>query len=293
MDKNELFQIGKVAELFHLSVGTLRHYEKEGLLLPEYVDEKTGYRYYSTRQFECLNTIRYLRALDMPLEKIGDFLRNRDVKKIQDMLLEQKTEVVRRQEELGIIERKIDNRLNQLQDALASEFDTIRVIQSGSRRISLIRDRLSLESYLDLEESIRRLEERQKETSVFLGKVGAGISREHLQAHQYDRYDVVFLLLEEEDVYEGKTEILPEETCVSIRFCGSHREAPEYYGKLMRWIAEKGASVAGFSREITMIDYGFTNNTDEFVTEIQIPVKLEQENTVKISKNSVFAAQES
>lgn len=65
MEKHELFQIGDVAKMFHLSVGSLRHYEKIGLVSPEYIDQETGYRYYSTRQFECLNTIHYLRVLDM------------------------------------------------------------------------------------------------------------------------------------------------------------------------------------------------------------------------------------
>ena len=35
----------------------------------------SGYRYYGTEQFEALNTIRYLRALDMPLPEIEDFLK--------------------------------------------------------------------------------------------------------------------------------------------------------------------------------------------------------------------------
>ena len=75
MEKQELFQIGEVARMFHLSVGSLRHYEKIGLLEPEYVDPETGYRYYSIRQFECLNTIRYLRVLDMPLPRIAGFFK--------------------------------------------------------------------------------------------------------------------------------------------------------------------------------------------------------------------------
>lgn len=29
----------------------------------------------------------------------------------------------------------------------------------------------------------------------------------------------------------------------------------------------------GFSREITLIDYGLTNDTEKFVTEITIPVR--------------------
>ena len=38
MDKKDLFQIGNVAKMFNLSVGSLRHYEKSGLLKPEYID---------------------------------------------------------------------------------------------------------------------------------------------------------------------------------------------------------------------------------------------------------------
>ena len=83
---SKLFRIGDIAELFNLSVSTLRHYEKTGLVEPEYIDPQTGYRYYSTRQFEPLNTIRYLRALDMPLPEIADFLKNRDMDIIDEKL---------------------------------------------------------------------------------------------------------------------------------------------------------------------------------------------------------------
>ena len=67
MDRKNLFPIGEVSKLFHISVSSLRHYEHIGLLTPEYISSDSGYRYYGTEQFEVLNTIRYLRALDMPL----------------------------------------------------------------------------------------------------------------------------------------------------------------------------------------------------------------------------------
>ena len=41
---------------------------------PEYISSDSGYRYYGTEQFEVLNTIRYLRALDMPLAEIEDLV---------------------------------------------------------------------------------------------------------------------------------------------------------------------------------------------------------------------------
>ena len=114
MEKKELFQIGEVSRLFHISVSILRHYDKIGLLQPEYTDPDSGYRYYSTRQFECLNTIRYLRALDMSLDKIALFLKNRNLDTIQELLLQQKKEVQQKRLELELIERKIEKRHAQI-----------------------------------------------------------------------------------------------------------------------------------------------------------------------------------
>jgi len=272
MEKDGLFKIGDVAKLFHVSVGTLRHYENAGLLQPEYTDHETGYRYYSTRQFECLNTIRYLRVLDMPLEQIADFLNNRDIDKMQMMLRQQKAAVINKQKELKIIERKIEHRLKQIEDALSSELDTIKVKHIAPRRIAWIESTLSIESYFDLESSIRRLEQDQRDTVVFLGKVGVGIAKEKLLKGQYDKYDMVFLLLDKEDVYSGPIEELPEETCVTLRFCGSHMSSAVQYEKMADFISEHQLRITGFSKEITMIDYGMTDDIKKFVTEIQIPV---------------------
>ena len=86
MDDKKLFRISDVAKMFRVSTGTLRHYEKAGLLCPEHTDQETGYRYYSVRQFEVLNTIRYLRALDLPLDEIAEFLHNRDIEVIEEKL---------------------------------------------------------------------------------------------------------------------------------------------------------------------------------------------------------------
>lgn len=268
----KLFQIGDVAKMFRISVGSLRHYEQAGLLKPEYIDENSGYRYYSTRQFEVLNTIRYLRLLDMPLNQIADFLQNKDIDVIEDKLLKQKEIIARKQQELAIIERKIDRRLQQLRDAVSSDLNTIRLVNTPPCRIAWIEDTLELNSYLDLEYSIRRLEEHQAASLTFLGKVGVGIARDNLIADRFEHYNLVFLLLDDEDTYEGNITQLPAVTCVSVRFCGSHSEAAVYYQKLMDYIHGNHLEITGFSSEITMIDYGITNDTDKFVTEILIPV---------------------
>ena len=35
MEDKKLFLIGEVAKMFHISMGTLRHYEQAGLLTPQ------------------------------------------------------------------------------------------------------------------------------------------------------------------------------------------------------------------------------------------------------------------
>lgn len=270
----KLLQIGEVARLFHISVGSLRHYESEGLLKPEYIDENTGYRYYSVRQFEVLNTILYLRALDMPLPHIREFLENRDVGVMEEKLLRQKDAVKIKKRRLEIIEKKIDNRLKRLSEAQNGVLGEVSAVETKPQRIVRIYNSVKLKSHLDLEDPIRQLEEKQKETVVFLGKVGVGISKEHMENGVFDRYDCTFLLLDNEDEFLGKTETLPAGLCVSVRFRGCHEKSAEYYRLLFDFMKKNNMSCCGHSREITIIDYGLTNDTEKFVTEIQIPVTL-------------------
>ena len=267
-----LFSIGEVAKMFHLSVSSLRHYEDVGLLKPERIDPDSGYRYYSTRQFEVLNTIRYLRVLDMPLGEIADFLGNRDVERIKAKLRAQKEAVMEREAELKRIERKIDNRLRMIEDAEGSKINMIRLVQKPPCRLVWVGDSLKIRGFLDMEAPIRKLEQTGTEAVVFLGKVGVGISEDHLRACQFDSYDGIFLVLDDEDRFDGRTEAVPGALCVSGRFHGSHTESGEQYRRLADYIAEHKLEICGFSREITMIDYGITNDTEKFVTEISIPV---------------------
>ena len=273
MDDKKLFRISDVAKMFRVSTGTLHHYEKAGLLCPEHTDQETGYRYYSVRQFEVLNTIRYLRALDLPLDEIAEFLHNRDIEVIEEKLERQKELIARKKRELEIIERKIDHRIQQIRDASQSELDVIRKIRLPGCRMVRMQDSLRPKSYLDLEFSIRQLQKDQSETSVFLGKVGIGITLEHLLEGKLDTYDLVFLILDEEDSYQGTTEELQEQMYVTIRFCGGHTEAPGYYRKILAYISAEHLTITGFSQEITMIDDGITSNPEKFVTELRIPVE--------------------
>ena len=272
MDKSSLFSIGEVSKMFHLSAGSLRHYEALGILAPEYVDPQTNYRYYSARQFEILNTVRYLRALDMPLPQIADFLKNRDIDVIEEKLLMQKHRVMQKKKELETVEKKIDNRLSQIRDAQNSELDVIKLSLEPPCRLIKIKNSTRLKSLEAIETSVSKISESEDEPVVFLGKVGFGISEENIANGIFDRYDCVFLVIEDEDNYSGEVENLPEALCVSVRFCGVHNDAALRYEQLTEYMKNNDLRAAGFSREITLVDYGMTNDTKKFVTEIKITV---------------------
>lgn len=273
MDKSSLFTIGDISKIFHLSPGSLRHYENLGILIPEYVDPQTNYRYYSARQFEILNTVRYLRALDMPLPQIADFFKNRDIDVIENKLLMQKQRVIEKKKELENVEKKIDNRLRLINDARNSELGKIRLSLNPPCRIIRIKGTLKLKNQEEIETSVSMLSAQVDEPVVFLGKVGFGISQKNLCSGSYDKYDYIFLVIEDEDKTDIDAELLPETLCVCVRFRGSHGEAAAQYRRLTDYIEKNNLKIAGFSREITLIDYGFTNDTEKFVTEIKIPVK--------------------
>ena len=65
-------KIGEFSRMMQVTVKTLRHYEQKGLLLPDEVDEWTGYRYYTIDQMQRLNSIRDLQRLGFSLDEIRD-----------------------------------------------------------------------------------------------------------------------------------------------------------------------------------------------------------------------------
>ena len=70
------FSIGEVAKIHNITVETLRHYDRVGLLKPSYTNENTGYRYYSTKDFIILDLIKQCKSMGLSLEEIKSIIEN-------------------------------------------------------------------------------------------------------------------------------------------------------------------------------------------------------------------------
>ena len=65
-----MYKIGEFSKMVDLPVRTLRYYDEIGLLNPSYIDDFTGYRYYTDKNIIDCELIKLLKSLDFTLEEI-------------------------------------------------------------------------------------------------------------------------------------------------------------------------------------------------------------------------------
>lgn len=110
--KTELLSIGKMADINHISIATLRLYDEMNLLKPSYIDEDTKYRYYTIEQNATLDLIAYMKDLGMSLKEIQNILAKENLDEIEDILSRKKEQIY---QEL----RKLKTRLHFVDDSIA------------------------------------------------------------------------------------------------------------------------------------------------------------------------------
>jgi len=106
-----LYTVKEVSELSRVTVKTLHHYHKIGLLLPGEVSD-AGYRLYGTKELERLQEILFYKELEFPLDRIKEMMEQRS-----DRLA-----LLTRQEELLLGRRKrLDRIVETLRLSISSE----------------------------------------------------------------------------------------------------------------------------------------------------------------------------
>ena len=86
-----MYRIGDFSSLSKVTIKALRYYEKEGLLIPAFVDKQTGYRFYKTSQLLEVSKIVSLRQVGISIQNIKKILNNKT--DVYEVLKERKKEV--------------------------------------------------------------------------------------------------------------------------------------------------------------------------------------------------------
>lgn len=271
----EFFTIGEISKLFNINKKTLRYYDEIDLFKPSYVDKNNKYRYYSIDQFECLETIQYMKELGLTLNKIKYHLNTLNLNSIIDSLEYQNQIIEEKIDELKNMQHSINKKISQIKDATQRDIlNQIRELDFNQRCVIEYREKIS---YKDVELLVRKLAQVSSyKVCLTYGDVGISVSKKNLENQFYEEYDSAFMMVEE-GLYEKELiKIFPKAKYLSIRYNGYHEDAPKYYKKLRKYIDENNYEIIDDSIEIQLVDPSLITCESEMVTEIQIPVRRKQ-----------------
>ena len=85
-----MYTIGEFSKICQVSVKTLHHYDRIGLLTPFRVDSFTGYRYYTRDQVQQMLLIGRLKRYGFSLEEIRTLIECTDSRVLLSKLRQQK-----------------------------------------------------------------------------------------------------------------------------------------------------------------------------------------------------------
>lgn len=269
--REKYYRIGEISRLYKISTDILRYYDKIGLMSPDFTGEN-GYRYYSKKQIWKLNNIRNLRNIGVGLEDIKEFLDERNINSANDII----------EFQLEKVEDKI-KKLTELKEELTSKLENIEFFKTFKDfnkpilkfipKRKFLRSKGNFKQDWEIDFELKILNEKTEYDNDFIltnNEIGATLSKENFFKGEYLTFSESFI------INDVKGEIIPEGYFLTIVFKGKYDESYKYYNILKKYIEENNLIVTGDIHEIYHIEIHITENEDEFITEIQIPVAEQQ-----------------
>ena len=101
-----MIKIGDFANMFEVSIKTVRFYEEKKLLKPAYVDRYTGYRYFDEKNIDEMSKILAYKSLGFELSEIKDVHNQTIVNKIE----EYKKKIILMQDQISTLNTLLNNK---------------------------------------------------------------------------------------------------------------------------------------------------------------------------------------
>ena len=263
-----MFKIGEFSKLSMLTIKALRFYEKEGLLIPAHVDEWSGYRFYEASQLETAATIKALRQLDFSVEEIRVHLNGVPLK---DALRTKKAALMQNQADISA-------RISIINYLMEDSEMKYQVVIKDIDECIVYSEERTLERYSDV--SMLVLESAQECLRLNPGiecvKPDYGfceyLDGEHKETNMRVRYSqaVTKMGVGNEPIL---FRVLPATKAICIYHKGAYDRLGEAYAYIYRYAAENGYQVAGYQRESYIDGNWNKDNVEDWLTEIQLPVK--------------------
>lgn len=277
-----MYQIGEFSKIGQVSGRQLRHYDQLGLLIPEFTDPSSGYRYYSAKQLPRLNRILALKEMGLSLEQIKRMLDDEiSPEELRGMLMMKKAQIEQMlHEELSRM-RYIESRIEQIN--IEGNMDNYDVVLKSIPPKKIISVR---EICAGLDDGRRLAQEMYRLLPAKIGQKAMG----HFTAILYSDWftlediDLEFGFELEANIDDNlniplsdgsamTVAYLPaEEYMLTVTRIGNPQLGHGSYSALGVWAEANGYELSGNVREV-FINFVPPERIDETVTEIQYPVR--------------------
>ncbi|HDR7795256.1 TPA: MerR family transcriptional regulator [Bacillus luti] len=270
---NKRFTIGEMAKMHNIAESTLRYYDEKGIFHPSIVDPQTNYRYYTIDQFSLLDMIKFLRQLNIPLKEIKKYMDERNPDYALDLLEKQQELMLKKQRDIEYALAKMKHRIHLIKEATKVKDEQMVIKEITKRKITAIAVAPNTTDDM-FEYYIHSLQKnmKQMDDSLFSGDIGVTVSKNALIQNNFQAYNSVFILLDYMPFQVHSSEEIKAGIFACAYHHGPYEETDITYRKIMKYIDQEGYEVSGDSIEIGLIDWSVTENPEEQVTEIQIPV---------------------
>lgn len=270
-EKNALFTIGQFAKLHAINKKTLMWYDEIGLLKPACIKEN-GYRYYTYHQSSTLETILMLRELNVSLNEIQNFMINRSAAHLEKLLSEKITELSHTITHMKAIQRALEKHQQDMRTLLHMDLSEISVIQKEKRYLVTV----PTSSDLPFEKEIENVIEETKKYQLRRlhdASYGSMISVDNLLQGSFSEYNALFIEITNPIKRKG-LHIQPAGKYIRTFCKGSWDRLPDCYRRILNYAKQNHLTLFGNSYE-KGINEIVINSLDDYITQIEIPVKME------------------
>lgn len=264
------FTTNEFAKLYNINKKTLIYYDEIGLFKPAIIKEN-GYRYYSIHQCGLFEVILILKQLGMPLKSIKDYLENRSMEELENILIEQKLNIENQIKNLNKINKVIKNKLNILELCKTLKFDTIQIEDMEEEYFVLSKKTRNKDELTILKTLYEHTSQIYKSDIYDRFNFGAMIKDTDIINSDYLNYSYFYIKLDKNpkniDYF-----IKPKGKYIVLYHRGHWLKFNKVYEKIKYYLKSKNFSIIGYVYEEYILDEEATNIPEEYITKFMIQI---------------------
>lgn len=271
MDRH--FSIGEVSKLHNVSIQTLRHYDKIGLLKPAFVNETSKYRYYSLKDFIMLDFIKQCKAMGLTLDEIKELVSHHtSLEAILETLSKQKEIIAMKIRELESIQSHIGILEDKIQTVLEDGINHVVIKSCEEHRFLKYNNtrRFTEEFEIKLIKTLREIEKKygtsHKELAFSIPYKKFEEKKELIYDHMMINCGTIYEIDGQEEV------VLPKGNYLTIHFDDDFKDISAYYEKLLDYIKKYNLKVDENFYESYIITRVDINDGEKSLGQIQIRI---------------------